>query len=412
MVNIQSMNRFMRDSLLLVVLAMGFGTLFAGAQQTSAPPSTAAATTNAIGPKIAFASQLYDFGRARSGDPVKYTYVFTNIGDAMLVLNNVQPQCGCTAAGAWTKEVEPGKTGNIPIQFNTVAYNGGVLKQVTVTCNVTTQSVVILQLKGTVFKPYEMNPQMAVFNLAPDTETASMVVTITNNMEEPLLLFAPEVNNHTFSAELVTNVPGKSYLVKVSTVPPLPATGSAQGQLTLKTSWTNTPIIPLTLVANIQPAVMVIPAVITLPPAPLANAQTNAVAIQNNSGTNTLTLFEPTINIPGVGIEIRTNQPDKSFSVMLGFPQGFEVPPGQQVEFSLKTSSPKVPLVKVPVRQMARPPVQVPRPPAPAAAPAPTPAPTPNFPLVPPAQSAAPPGKVSSAADTPTPPRPPQPPGL
>jgi hypothetical protein len=401
----------MRDSLLLF-LVMGFGTLVAEAQQTSAPPVTAAATTNGIGPKIQFASQLYDFGRMRSGDPVKYTYVFTNTGDALLVLNNVQPQCGCTAAGEWTKQVEPGKTGNIPIQFNTAAYNGGVFKQVTVTCNVTTQSVVILQLKGTVFRPYDMNPQMAVFNLAPDTESASMVVTITNNMEEPLLLSALEVNNHMFSAELVTNVLGKGYQIKISTVPPLPATGSAQGQLTLKTSWTNTPTIPLTLVANVQPAVMVTPTVITLPPAPLANALTNAVAIQNNSGTNTLTLSEPSVNMPGVGIEIRTNQPDKSFSVMLGFPQGFEVPAGQQVELSLKTSNAKVPVVKVPIRQMQRPPVQVPLPHPPAAALAPATAPAPNFQLVPPTTLAAPPGKVSSATDSPTPPRPPPPPGL
>jgi hypothetical protein len=135
-----------------------------------------------------------------------------------------------------------------------------------------------------------------------------------------------------------------------------------------------------------------------------------AVAIQSNTATNILTLSEPTINIPGVGIEIITNQPGKSFSVMLGFPQGFEVPQGQQVELSLKTSSPKVPAVKVPVKQMARPPTAVlPAPPAPTVAPAP------NFPLVPPAALAAPgapAGKVSSDAGSPTPPRPPLPPGL
>ena len=97
---------------------MGFSTLIAEARQTSAPPASAAAITNAIGPKIQFETQLYEFGRVRAGDPVKYTYVFTNTGDALLVLNNVQPQCGCTAAGEWTKQVEPGQTGKIPIQFN------------------------------------------------------------------------------------------------------------------------------------------------------------------------------------------------------------------------------------------------------------------------------------------------------
>jgi hypothetical protein len=394
----------MRDSLVLALI-MGASTSVAVARQTSAPPVAAAATTNAIGPKIQFATPLYDFGRVRSGDPVKYTYVFTNTGDALLILNNVHPQCGCTAAGEWTKQVEPGKTGVIPIQFNTAGQSSQVFKQITVNCNVTTQSMLNLQLKGTVYRPYDVNPPMAVFTITADAESASMVITITNNTEEPLLLSPPTVNNPIFSAELVTNQLGKGYQVKVSTIPPRPTTGSAQGQMTLKTSWTNTPIIPVTLVANIQPVVMVTPLAITLPPGPLPRALTNAVAIQNNSTTNVLMLSEPKVNVEGVVVEIRENQPGKNFSAFLAFPQGFEVPAGQQVELSLKTSNTKVPLVKVPVRQIPRPAAAVlPAPPAPTVAPAP------NFPLVPPAAFAPPEGKVSSAAGSPTPPRPPRPP--
>ena len=129
-----------------------------------------------------------------------------------------------------------------------------------------------------------------------------MMLAITNNMEEPMLLSAPEVNNPIFSAQLVTNVLGKGYQVKLSTVPPLPALGSAQGQLILKTSWTNTPNISVPLVANIQPLIMATPNVINLPPGPLPNAQTNSVAIQNNSATNLLTLSDPAVNVPGVGV--------------------------------------------------------------------------------------------------------------
>ena len=31
--------------------------------------------------------------------------------------------------------------------------------------------MLFLQLKGTVYKPYDVNPQMAVFNVMPDAET-------------------------------------------------------------------------------------------------------------------------------------------------------------------------------------------------------------------------------------------------
>ena len=94
--------------------------------------------------------------------------------------------------------------------------------------------------------------------------------------------------------------------------------------------------------ATVQPAVMVIPSHITLPPGPLAHAVTNSVAIQNNS-TNLLQLSEPAVNVPGVEAQIKEMQPGKSFTAMVAFPQGFQVPPGQQVELSVKSSNPKVP---------------------------------------------------------------------
>jgi len=360
---------------------MTAGTAVVGARQTAAPPAAAEASTNVIGPKIQFATPLHDFGRARAGEPVKYTYVFTNTGDRLLILNTVQPQCGCTTAGDWTRQVQPGNTGSIPIQFNTANYNGPVFKQVTVTCNVTNQPTLFLQLKGTVYKPFDLNPPMAVLNIPPDAETASVVVTITNNTEEPLVLSTPESNNRAFAAELKTNALGKGYQLIVSAVPPTPP-GSVQGQISLRTSWTNPAVISVPVAANVQPAVMVIPSYITLAPGPLANAVTNSVSIRNNS-TNDLKLSDPVVNVAGVEAEIKEMQPGKSFTALLAFPQGFQIPPGQQVELSVKSSNPKFPVVKVLVVQTPRPtppPVRPTPPVKPVPSPAATPPPVPPLP--------------------------------
>jgi copper(I)-binding protein len=201
----------------------------------------------------------------------------------------------------------------------------------------------------------------------------------------------------------------------VSAVPPLP-TGSVQGQITLKTSWTNTPVIPVTVVVNAQPPVMVIPAYVTLQPGPLPNAVTNSIAIQNNS-TNLLKLSDPAVNVANVQVQIKETQPGRSFAAMLEFPKGFQVPPGQQVEFSAKTSHPKVPLVKVPVMQLPRQPMPVlPTPPAPvtAAAPSVPPAPVvvPPTPVKPAPSAAVNPAPVRKVRTTipPPPELPPEPP--
>jgi Protein of unknown function (DUF1573) len=399
------MNRVMKN-LVLALSMVTAGTVAVGAQQAAVPPPTAVAPAAASGPKIQFATPMYDFGRVKSGDPVTYTYVFTNTGDNLLILNSVQPQCGCTAAGDWTKQVEPGKTGIIPIKFNTAGYNGPVFKQVTVTCNVMGQPTMFLQFKGSVFKPFDVIPPYAVLTVPPDTETASMLVTITNHTEEPLIILSAESNNRMFSAQLITNQLGKGYQVKLSIVPPL-SRGSAQSQISLKTTWTNTPVIVVTAVANVQPAIMVIPSYVTLAPGPLPYAVTNSVMIQNNS-TNRLELSEPAVNVPGVAAQIRETQPGKSFIALLAFPQGFQSPAGQQIELSVKSNNPRYPVVKVIVMQLQRPPTAVLPAPAPAAAPVVAPAPPVNqLPLVPPPST--PVRRVSSAVAQPPPMPPPRP---
>ena len=75
---------------------------------TSVPPlltATAgvAAAVGVAGPKIQFATPIYDCGKVKSGEAVKYTYVFTNVGGATLQVSNVQVSCGCTTAGEWTR---------------------------------------------------------------------------------------------------------------------------------------------------------------------------------------------------------------------------------------------------------------------------------------------------------------------
>lgn len=233
-----------------------------------------------------------------------------------------------------------------------------------------------------------------------------MLVTITNHTEEPLIILSAESNNRMFSAQLITNQLGKGYQVKLSIVPPL-SRGSAQSQISLKTTWTNTPVIVVTAVANVQPAIMVIPSYVTLAPGPLPYAVTNSVMIQNNS-TNRLELSEPAVNVPGVAAQIRETQPGKSFIALLAFPQGFQSPAGQQIELSVKSNNPRYPVVKVIVMQLQRPPTAVLPAPAPAAAPVVAPAPPVNqLPLVPPPST--PVRRVSSAVAQPPPMPPPRP---
>lgn len=318
------------------------------AQAQVAPP--AAAASDASSGKIQFAEPVYDFGKVSSGELVKHEYIFTNIGNADLDLSNVQPSCGCTTAGDWTHKVPPGKTGVVPIQFNSANYGGPVTKTVTVTSNDKSQPTVVLQLKGTIWKPIDVSPNFAVLNVPAESKTpVSTVVKIINNTDEELTLSPPELSNKFFDAAIKIFKPGKEFDLTVSTVPPLNA-GSVQGQITIKTSSTKTPVITVTAWANVTPVVAINPPSITLPP-PTPNKQAPTVTIQNN-GQNPLALYDATIDSKDLSVDLKEVAPGKSFTATVNVPENFKLAAGQQIKVTMKSNHPSFPVLTVPLFQL------------------------------------------------------------
>jgi hypothetical protein len=114
------------------------------------------------------------------------------------------------------------------------------------------------------------------------------------------------------------------------------------------------PVINITAWANVQPAITVMPPQITLPPGPITANTKPSVTIKN-TGTNALTLSEPAVNLKDVDVQITETLPGHQFSATLTFPEGFEMPPGQPVELTIKSSHPRFAVIKVPITQMQRP---------------------------------------------------------
>ena len=139
----------------LLIVAGTFGSIasyLAQAEAPSPPSGTkfAAGATETSGPRIEFATQVFDFGKVSAGELVRHDFVFTNTGRALLEITDVRPGCGCTTAGTWDRRVKPGQTGVIPLQFNSANFDGKVTKSATVTCNDRGKSNLVLQITGTV----------------------------------------------------------------------------------------------------------------------------------------------------------------------------------------------------------------------------------------------------------------------
>lgn len=132
--------------------------LAASAQLSTSPVGAQDATKQVAGqnpPKVntpevvALKESEFDFGKIPQGKPVTHIFYFTNIGNAPLILDNVQASCGCTTP-VWSKEpVAPGATSKIDVGYN-AASEGSFTKFITITYNGSQNKQVII--KGEVWK--------------------------------------------------------------------------------------------------------------------------------------------------------------------------------------------------------------------------------------------------------------------
>jgi hypothetical protein len=280
---------------------------------------------------------------------VRYAFIVTNTGDQALEISNVAPGCHCTTAGNWTHHLEPGQTGQIPLQFDSGSFRGDVTKAITVTSNDKLAPRQNIYLHGSVWHQVDISPQMAYMNVPADATNATCVVHINIQGDEPVTISAPASISGSFKGELKTIKPGKEFELVVTAIPPLP-TGNMVGRITLKTSLTNLPELSITTYASVQAAVTAIPPQIILPQQS-AVWLTNIVTVDNHQNAP-LTLSGAQICCdPRASIQIKTNVPGRRFQLVVAIPPDFSTNGERQAQVTVNTDSASQPSITVPIQR-------------------------------------------------------------
>ncbi|MCX7696763.1 MAG: DUF1573 domain-containing protein [Bacteroidales bacterium] len=102
------------------------------------------------GAEITFQKLVHDFGQIQEGTEAVAEFVFTNTGDAPLLISNVKSSCGCTVPFYPKEPILPGKTGLIKARYDTNRI-GKFNKQITVLSNATNGEV-SLRITGEVIQ--------------------------------------------------------------------------------------------------------------------------------------------------------------------------------------------------------------------------------------------------------------------
>jgi hypothetical protein len=91
-------------------------------------------TDNAV-PKITVEQLIHDFGKVGPGTKNICEFKFSNTGNALLKIEEIQTTCGCTVAELDKKEYAPGESGALKITFKVGKEAGQTSKRLFVKSN-------------------------------------------------------------------------------------------------------------------------------------------------------------------------------------------------------------------------------------------------------------------------------------
>jgi hypothetical protein len=96
-------------------------------------------------------TESHDFGNLEKGKPATYEFTFTNTTKETVLITNVRPSCGCTAANYTKTPIKPGEKGMVAATYN-AANPGAFTKSITVTTS-DSEMPKSLTIKGKVEAP-------------------------------------------------------------------------------------------------------------------------------------------------------------------------------------------------------------------------------------------------------------------
>lgn len=199
-------------SLLSLLGVLGVVLLVTGAVAQDSAPS---------GPRIALSQTFWDFGEVWHQEKPTFMLTVKNEGDAPLLIKDVRTTCGCTAAQPSRREIPPGETAEIKVQYDTEGKQGDQDSKVLIYTNDPRQlghepgqkpGEAHFLVKGFVKRAITKTPLggLAIRSLDPRPGQTG-VVRLENQMPEPMQLKLLSNNIRELEVEIKEVKPGMVY---------------------------------------------------------------------------------------------------------------------------------------------------------------------------------------------------------
>ena len=109
-----------------------------------------------------FEEETINYGKIQKGSNGERVFVFTNIGEEPLIIENIKSSCGCTVPKKPEKPIMPGEKGEIKVSYDTKRV-GGFSKQITISSNAKTARKIV-KISGYVEKNIRLEKEKSMLS--------------------------------------------------------------------------------------------------------------------------------------------------------------------------------------------------------------------------------------------------------
>jgi len=326
---------------LAITLVLGMGALSADQAEQSVPAALALETVK-------------DFGVVNKGQRVTHEFQIRNDGEAVLLITEVRPSCGCTVA-EYDKTVAPGATGKVKATVDTRNFKGGIAKSVRVFTNDPANPQIDLVIKANVRSQIEVDPGYARFIAVYGEPQKTSVQSVWSGDRRELQIleavspypFVKVSYQEAKEDERHKGVAGRQWQVEVKLDEDAPV-GPMADFIVLTTNHPKLKTLRIPISGFVRPVMSVTPRIADFGRRELSEPQTASLEIRNLSSA-AVDLGQITTDIAGLDAEIEPLEEGRLFKVLLTLQPGMAKGDFEGL-VTISTNSTKQPTVEVSVK--------------------------------------------------------------
>ncbi len=315
----------------------------------------------AMGQAIDVNPRSWDFGEMKQQETRTFQVTITNKGAGRLIISEVKADCGCTVPEMKTKELGPGESAPLDIEFNSKRFNGKVIKTVKIYSNDPSAPVSDIILTADVHTPLLVNPasRRLGFPQSLEGEQATRTATFTAVDAPELEIKANRSKHGLFQVEVQNKVDGdprqaKLVVTRPADMPP----GSHRDNVRVRTNLPDMPTVDIELKADVRSPIQVSPARLNFRYRLKFDLNMRVQAFEHRSRFKILSVesdlpelkIGDVIEAPG-GVYII---PIKGAPISSDDPRAIEAKGRIKGSVIIKTDLPSMPQITVPVTYMIR----------------------------------------------------------